>query len=56
MKLINLNNSTEMLRANISQEEKESARKLAKSQGYTFQGWLGQIIKRELYKEVSDAQ
>lgn len=36
------------VKADISPEERDDARRLAKSKGMTFQGWMGQIIKREL--------
>ncbi|MBQ3730007.1 MAG: hypothetical protein II903_10960 [Spirochaetales bacterium] len=41
----------------ITPEERDDAKKLAKSKGMTFQGWLGQLIRRELEqkrKEASD--
>ena len=45
----------EMIRADISKEEREKANKLAKSKGYSFKGWVGQLIKAELKSaEVSD--
>ena len=34
--------------ASISHEEKDRAKKVAKSKGMTFQGWLGNLIKDEL--------
>ena len=40
--------SYEQLKAVISREEILKARRLAKSKGMTFQGWLGQLIKREI--------
>lgn len=36
------------IKIDCSAEEKEKAKKLAKSKGMTFSGWLGQLIKREL--------
>lgn len=49
---------TEMIRADISKEERTNANRLAKSKGMTFQGFVGQLIKNELKKseaeEVSD--
>ena len=42
------NNDGVHLRANITQTQKLEARKIAKSKGMTFQGWLGQIIEREI--------
>lgn len=40
--------SYEQLKAAITREEILKARKVAKSKGMTFQGWLGQLIKREI--------
>ena len=40
----------------ISVKEREEAKALAKSKGMTLQGWLGQLVKRELKnsaKEIS---
>ena len=34
--------------ASITPDERDKAKSLAKSMGMTFQGWLGQLIKREL--------
>ena len=34
--------------ADISEDEKNSAKKLAKSKGMTFQGWIGQLIRQAL--------
>ena len=45
--------SYEQLKAAITREEILKARRVAKSKGMTFQGWLGQLIKREL--EVTSA-
>ena len=39
---------SEMIRADISKEERTKANKLAKSKGMTFQGFIGQLIKNEL--------
>lgn len=36
------------IRASISLKERDEANRLARSKGMTFQGWLGQLIKREL--------
>ena len=32
----------------LSKDERNAAREIARSKGMTFQGWLGQLIKREL--------
>lgn len=53
MKSLN-NNQIAMLKACISEEERKKARDISKAQGYTFQGWLGQVIKREISKEASN--
>lgn len=37
-----------LLRVAITDREKAAAKRLAKSKGMTFQGWMGQLIKREL--------
>lgn len=41
----------EKLTVQISHYEKEQAKKKAKSEGMTFQGWLAKLIRDEL-KEV----
>lgn len=41
----------EKLTVSITPEEREKAKAFAKSQGMTFQGWLGQLIRRELDHE-----
>ena len=55
--LCDMNNQTEsyiLVKVSISPNDKARAKALAKSQGMTFQGWLGQLIKRELaYNNVS---
>ena len=45
----------EKLTIQISRIEKERAKFIAKSQGMTFQGWLGQLIKRELALHEKEA-
>lgn len=39
-----------LLKVSITKEERLEAKKLAKAQGMTLQGWLGQLIKTELHK------
>ena len=34
--------------ASITQEERDKAKTLAKSRGMTFQGFIGQLIRKEL--------
>ena len=36
------------LTVQISLDERERAKKLAKSKGMSFMGWLGQLVKNEL--------
>ncbi len=36
------------VKVQISDSEKNSARRLARSMGMTFQGWLGYLIRKEL--------
>lgn len=38
----------------LSKDERNAAREIARSKGMTFQGWLGQLIKRELAKSQQD--
>lgn len=40
--------SIQQLKVRISKEEQLKAKEIAKSQGMTFQGWIGSLIKREL--------
>ena len=39
------------VRAQISEEERMELKRIAKSKGMTFQGYLGQLLKGELTKE-----
>ena len=39
------------VKISITKELRAKASRYAKSQGYTFSGWMGQLIKRELEKE-----
>lgn len=41
-------NETTQLQVQITANEKESAKRLARASGMTFQGWLGMLVKREL--------
>lgn len=54
-----LENTTESysIRFRLSVEDRQEAKLLAKSKGMTFEGWIGQLIKRELEnaKESGDA-
>ncbi|MBN2756004.1 MAG: hypothetical protein JXR51_02430 [Bacteroidales bacterium] len=43
-----INDNSYLLRVGISEIEKKKAKEIAKAQGYTFQGWLGQLVKKEL--------
>lgn len=42
-----------LIRVDITEEQKRLARKIAKSKGMTFQGWVGQIIQREISQEAN---
>jgi len=44
--------SYEQLKAAVSRDEVLEAKRVAKSKGMTFQGWLGQLIKREISAET----
>lgn len=50
MKIQNCNHFQKISVA-ISPEERVHAKEIAKSKGMTFQGWLGQLVKRELELE-----
>lgn len=39
-----------LIKVEITKDMHQQARKYAKSKGYTFQGWVGQLIKAELQK------
>ena len=36
------------IKVDFSRQERDEAKALAKSKGMTFQGWIGQLVKREL--------
>ena len=36
------------LLVDITPEEKKAAKALSKSKGMTFQGWIGQLVRKEL--------
>lgn len=47
------------IRFRLSADDRQKAKLFAKSKGMTFEGWLGQLIKRELReaeKETGDAR
>ncbi|MPM30657.1 hypothetical protein SDC9_77207 [bioreactor metagenome] len=50
---IKQNDTAAWLRAEITSDQKKLARKLAKSKGMTFQGWLGQLIQKEISQEAN---
>ncbi len=57
MKTLNSDYNYLKLNVCISQEESNRAKSLAKSRGFSYQGWLGQLIKRELASAgISTAQ
>ena len=37
------------LRAQITEEEAQKAKNMAKDKGMTLQGWVGALIKKEIY-------
>ena len=41
-------NDTQVLIVDITPAEREAAKRIARSCGMTFKGWLGQLVKREL--------
>lgn len=47
-------NTVVLLRVDISEKEKIYAKKMAKSKGYSFQGWLGSLVKEELKKDTTN--
>lgn len=48
----NTNTESIAVFASITPEERDKAKKIAKSKGMTFQGFVGQLIKRELAAEA----
>ena len=42
------------IRFRLSAEDRQEAKLLAKSKGMTFEGWIGQLIKRELAKSQQE--
>lgn len=42
---------TTLLKVAISKEQHSEAKRVAKKNGMTLQGWLGQLVIRELAKE-----
>lgn len=56
MSLVN-NETFQQLKVGITKEESNRAKSLAKSRGFSYQGWLGQLIKCELASAgISTAQ
>ncbi len=41
----------QIVKVSISEKEKKKAREFAKRNGMTFQGWLGNVIKKEIARE-----
>ena len=37
----------------LSDIEKRMAKRIAKEQGFTFQGWLGKLVNKEIEKNMS---
>lgn len=50
------NTDTIALFASITPEERDKAKSLAKSKGMTFQGFVGQLIKKELEISASTSE
>ena len=48
MKLQKAHIETQKLTVMITASERDTAKAIAKSQGMTFAGWLGQLVKREI--------
>ena len=41
---------TKYLKVQITTSERDTAKAIAKSRGMTFSGWLGQLVKHEIYE------
>ena len=50
------NDQFQKLTVRLTSSEKEEAKRLAKSKGMTFQGWLGFVIKEAVQKEAPYGQ
>ena len=48
-------NTTINVKVDFTRQEKDAAKKLAKSQGMTFQGWLAKLI-RDALKEATNGK
>lgn len=42
---------TTLIKASITADERDKAKRLAKAKGMTFSGWLGKVIKDEIYSD-----
>lgn len=51
-----LKNETCYVKAQITALEKENAKRIAKSKGMTFAGWLGVVVKDAMKKDEKEAQ
>lgn len=40
-----------MVRVNLTKEEKEAAKKIARKEGYTFCGFLSKLVREAIAKE-----
>ena len=47
-------NDIKWLRAQITEEEAQKAKSMAKDKGMTLQGWVGSLIKKEIYSNAPD--
>ena len=41
--------TTTLLKASITAAERDKAKRIAKAKGMTVSGWLGMVIKEEIY-------
>lgn len=42
------------IKASITKEESYRARKFANSEGYTYQGWIGKLIRQAMQQNLPD--
>lgn len=47
-------NDIKWLRAQITEEEAQKAKNIAKDKGMTLQGWVGSLIKKEIYNNTPE--
>ena len=56
MKLQNTHTNMQKLNVFLTDSEKEQAKRIAKSKGMTFAGWLGVAVKDAMAKEKTGSQ